>query len=252
MVKRKLLSHVKINSDYVSHSISEHSSCSVNKRLRLKCGKNQLLYNTDMGNKPAIRTPLYNQIEIRNKFTALSLLEDQVSTSPDNPTSNSIRVSRNSSNVCKHKQSVKHKNRQSPLGNDSIYLPDRLLVNKQPRNICSDTLSKIHDVNTNIRRASVQNNPKTQNKTTLPVIPKKDQLTLCFWNGQAIKEKTCTINDFRLEHDIDIYMIVETWLSDTNHTKTITELKDNTCNFINYPRPYAGKGGGIGCIYKNN
>ena len=80
--------------------------------------------------------------------------------------------------------------------------------------------------------------------------PKNDKLTLCFWNGQSIDQKTQIIKDFRLENDIDIYLLAETWLSESNHTKAITELKDNTCNFINYPRPFNQLGGGLGCIYK--
>ena len=53
-----------------------------------------------------------------------------------------------------------------------------------------------------------------------------------------------------MDNDIDIYLFVETWLSENNHSKVISELKGDTCNFINYPRPYSGKGGGIGCLYK--
>ena len=89
----------------------------------------------------------------------------------------------------------------------------------------------------------IQQQVKTSNKTTNKAVSAKntDKLTLCFWNGQSIKDKTHIIKDFRIEHDIDIYLITETWLSDTNHTRSITDLKDNnTCKFINYPRPYSG------------
>ena len=95
--------------------------------------------------------------------------------------------------------------------------------------------------NTKIRQSKIDENSFR---------PKDDKLTLCFWNGQAVSEKTQVINSFRLENDIDIYLLAETWLTDSNHMKAITELKGNTCNFINYPRPYSGRGGGLGCIYK--
>ena len=78
---------------------------------------------------------------------------------------------------------------------------------------------------------------------------KEDKLTLCFWNGQSIADKAQVITDFKTDNDIDIYLLVETWLSESNHSKVITELKGNTCNFINYPRPYSGRGGGIGCLF---
>ena len=79
-----------------------------------------------------------------------------------------------------------------------------------------------------------------------------NKITLCFWNGQSICDKTQVINDFKSEHDIDIYLLAETWLSDTHHTKVITDLKENTCNFINYPRPYAGRGVVLGAFLRNS
>ena len=81
-------------------------------------------------------------------------------------------------------------------------------------------------------------------------IPKNNKLTLCFWNGQSITGKTQELKDFRLSNDIDIYLLAETWFSEHNHNKAITELKDNTCNFINFPRPFSDRGGGLGTLFK--
>ena len=98
------------------------------------------------------------------------------------------------------------------------------------------------------------NKAKTPSPTPTPscgkYIPDRNKITLCFWNSQSVRLKTQVIKDFRLEHDIDIYLLAETWLTETNHTQIITELKDNTCNFINYPRPFDQSGGGLGVIYK--
>ena len=120
-------------------------------------------------------------------------------------------------------------------------------------NFNSNTCSEIKDNN---RMDSLQppkirkSNCTSKMNVSQKLKPKNDQLKLCFWNCRSIVEKTLDIKDFRLEHDIDIYLLAETWLSESNHGNVITSLKDNTCNFINDPRPYEGRGGGLGCIYK--
>ena len=108
-----------------------------------------------------------------------------------------------------------------------------------------------HKINKSVQRTTnIHTSNNKQRTNNRPHKTKDDTLTICFWNGQSIAEKTDIINDFSLEKDIDIYLIAETWLSDTNHSKAITNLKGNTRNFINYPRPYSDKGGGLGCIHK--
>ena len=134
--------------------------------------------------------------------------------------------------------------------NKSLCKPHRLTVTNQ----AVHSVQPIYNHSTDKSRTTShirkkQNNPNNCNNTH-PVILKDNKLTLCFWNGRAIKEKTQDIKDFRLSNDIDIYLLAETWLSSENHSSTITELKDNTCNFINYPRPFSDRGGGLGVIYK--
>ena len=80
--------------------------------------------------------------------------------------------------------------------------------------------------------------------------PKSNRLKIGFWNAQSLKNKTALVNDYMAEHDIDIYLIVESWLKD-NDNKEIGELQNhNRYKYIANPRKNR-PGGGIVCLAKS-
>ena len=73
-------------------------------------------------------------------------------------------------------------------------------------------------------------------------------LSVGMCNAQSVRLKTSTIADYLIEHDLDMYLIVETWLNVNDH-KIIGDLKGNSYELTQTPREDR-KGGGILCLYK--
>ena len=73
--------------------------------------------------------------------------------------------------------------------------------------------------------------------------------TLALWNAQSVRNKTSNILDYTTEHDLDIFLITETWLFIDDY-KSIGDMKPIGYDFYNVPRDDR-QGGGIACIYKN-
>ena len=92
--------------------------------------------------------------------------------------------------------------------------------------------------------------------TTLPIRDQmeqrqKNQLTLCLWNAQSLRHKTQLVKSYIDENDIDLYFIVETWLSN-DETAVIGELEDGgKFRMINNPR-HGRSGGGLCCLHKSS
>ena len=79
----------------------------------------------------------------------------------------------------------------------------------------------------------------------------KNQLTLCLWNAQSLRHKTQLVKSYIDENDIDLYFIVETWLSN-DETAVIGELEDGgKFRMINNPR-HGRSGGGLCCLHKSS
>ena len=76
-----------------------------------------------------------------------------------------------------------------------------------------------------------------------------NNLKIGFWNAQSLRNKTALVNDYMAEHDIDIYLIAESWLKD-HDSKEIGELQNsNEYQYISAPRKNR-PGGGIVCLAK--
>ena len=75
---------------------------------------------------------------------------------------------------------------------------------------------------------------------------------LCIINAQSVCNKTAILEDYILEHNLDIIALMETWLSNSEkHKKTIGELTLPGYEFFHVPRPNRG-GGGVGIIHKDS
>ncbi len=61
--------------------------------------------------------------------------------------------------------------------------------------------------------------------------------------------KINTIADYTHEHDLDMYLIVESWLPEDEHRKQ-GDLKNNSYEIKHMPRDDK-QGGEVMCLYKN-
>ena len=77
-----------------------------------------------------------------------------------------------------------------------------------------------------------------------------DSITIGLWNAQSLRQKTELVKDIRDEFDLDLFLLVETWLK-TDNVVEIGELECNgECHLIHEPRE-GRQGGGIGCLARS-
>ncbi|XP_072035933.1 uncharacterized protein [Amphiura filiformis] len=77
-----------------------------------------------------------------------------------------------------------------------------------------------------------------------------NKLTVHSWNACSVGNKATGVKEYVLAHDVDIFIIVETWLSRHADTNYIDALTPTGYSFINVPR--GSRGGGIGIVYKSD
>ncbi len=73
--------------------------------------------------------------------------------------------------------------------------------------------------------------------------------TLCVGNVQYAGNKIITIADYTHEHNLDMYLIVESWLPEDEHRKK-GDLKNNSYEIKHIPRDDRQEGV-VMCLYKN-
>ena len=95
-------------------------------------------------------------------------------------------------------------------------------------------------------KVSVENRKKSSRNDI-----SKQNIKLCLWNAQSLKNKLNLVQDYRNEHSLDIMLLTECWLKDDD-TAAIGQLENNgEYKFITKPRNNR-IGGGIGCLFKPN
>ena len=72
--------------------------------------------------------------------------------------------------------------------------------------------------------------------------PTQHNATICLWNARSIRNKTTTLNDYLIVHDVDVMRITESWLN-VNDTVVIGECTPPTYSYLNYPRDSDDPGG---------
>jgi exonuclease III len=77
-----------------------------------------------------------------------------------------------------------------------------------------------------------------------------EKLKIGFWNARSLKNKTSLVTDYMMEHDIDIYLLAESWLKDEDEFE-IGELQGNLYRYIAVPR-VDRPGGGVACLFKKH
>ncbi len=90
-----------------------------------------------------------------------------------------------------------------------------------------------------MRDDTLQISPTHQNK----IVNHSNTFKLCVGNVQSAGNKITTIADYAHEHDIDMYVIVESWLPENEHRKK-GDLKQNDYEIRHLPGD-SRKGGGI-------
>ena len=73
---------------------------------------------------------------------------------------------------------------------------------------------------------------------------------LCLLNSRSVCNKMSFINDFVIEHNVDLLCLTETWLNanNSNYQSIINELTPKGYLFENVPRKT--RGGGVGILFK--
>jgi exonuclease III len=78
----------------------------------------------------------------------------------------------------------------------------------------------------------------------------REKLKVGFWNARSLKNKTTMVTDYMKEHDIDIYLLAESWLKEEDEVE-IGELQGNLYRYIDVPR-VGRQGGGVACLFKKH
>ena len=99
-----------------------------------------------------------------------------------------------------------------------------------------------------------QDKPKGSNSNNLKTLPKlKSDITsgtnVCLWNACSTRNKSVELTDYICENDVDIMIIVESWLKDSDDV-VIGECTPPGYTFLNMPRDSENCGGGIAMLYK--
>ncbi len=74
-------------------------------------------------------------------------------------------------------------------------------------------------------------------------------MQICVDNVHSSGNKINTIADYTHEHDLDMYLIVESWLPEDEHRKQ-GDLKNNSYEIKHMPRDDK-QGREVMCLYKN-
>ena len=83
-----------------------------------------------------------------------------------------------------------------------------------------------------------------------PEPKKKDNLCIALWNAQSLRNKDHIVTDYITQHDIDIFLVTETWLTDADDG-----FKNQLCPpgyTMHQSNRSHRQGGGIACIYKEH
>ena len=72
-------------------------------------------------------------------------------------------------------------------------------------------------------------------------------IKVCLWNAQSLKRKIDIVKDFRLEHELDLFLFTESWLK-SDDLMEIGELEDDDCFLLHTPREGRPGGGVAGLI----
>ena len=98
---------------------------------------------------------------------------------------------------------------------------------------------------------------RTRNPMNLQLIPRSNinnkhsvsvPIDFCLLNTRSINNKALALKDYAVDHDLDIFAMTETWLSD-NDASSVGEVCPTGYYFHHVPRKNS-RGGGVGLLFK--
>ena len=72
----------------------------------------------------------------------------------------------------------------------------------------------------------------------------------CFWNARSTRNKHFDLTDYICTNDVDIMIIVESWLDDISDSVIIGFCTPPGYTFLNMPRNSKNRGAGIAVVFK--
>lgn len=117
--------------------------------------------------------------------------------------------------------------------------------------ISSLTTSRRPAVST-LRHPDQPNGPNVTNLKTLPKFnPNMVSGTkVCLWNARSTRNKHIELTDYICTNDVDIMIIVESWLDSESDSVIIGFCTPPGYSFLNIPRDSVNRGGGIAVVFK--
>ena len=80
----------------------------------------------------------------------------------------------------------------------------------------------------------------------------KHNLTVCSFNPRSVKNKTLSLSDFILSHDLDIVALTETWLGCAVDNVCIGELVPPGYRMESVPRQDGRQGGVVAVLHRSD
>ena len=132
-------------------------------------------------------------------------------------------------------------------------IANRLIANKNS-NLSKITNNSNLPIQSNIskKKPRPHRGRKHRPKNLIKKLNKKDQLKIGFINTQSALHKVLTINDYILEHDLDILYIAESWFNEKGDEVNIGNMIPDGYSFKQTPRVVKSRGGGIAINYKKH
>ncbi len=124
-------------------------------------------------------------------------------------------------------------------------------INADVPNITNDTDAIIYP-NKPIKQPRPQRGRKNRPKDLIKKLNNKDQLRVGFVNIQSALQKALTIKEYILEHNFDLFYIVESWFKNKGDEVPIGDMIPEGYVFKHIPRIARNRGGGIGIIHKKH
>ena len=228
-----------VNDDWtlVTKSHVEYSVRSVNKHVLFNndtyvCSRVSVPSGKETTNPSRKSSPT----STRNRFTPLQSLEVS-----DNPSQNKLgegRLQQRSQVNSKKFRLTNDTKNESIVGKKTKReLTNANIVSRKPKN--SNPTGNIWD------QASL-------NLNTLFQAEKKDNINIGIWNAESVRQKESLIREYILDNDLDVFIILESWLFKDELPYTVNILP-NIDGYKLHQMPRLNRksssGGGMLCIY---
>ena len=176
---------------------------------------------------------------------------------PDSQLSIPVRITqrppqqKNSHLSCNHSTSTRIISETVPTFCSSLMTINTSSSKRNMENLC--LVSRVPYTSRSSTEAHMPNCGNPNNLITIQRLPLKAgnarHMSICLLNSRSINNKVLIIQDYVVDHQIDILGITETWTkSDGESNRVVNELSPRGYSFIHVPRKKRS-GGGINLLY---